>query len=135
MVGGVAIEPAMAAKHGSAAELPGAVPRCDIAGWLERFDVFFFPSTCEGSAGSVMEALASGLPVLTTPNSGSVIRDGQEGFIVPPGDIGAMTSRLRELLASPGLREAMASAARKRAEEFSLDWYGSQLARVMSASG
>ena len=46
-------------------------------------DVFVFPSLFEGSAVVTYEALACGLPSVVTPDAGSVVRDGVEGFVVP----------------------------------------------------
>jgi glycosyltransferase involved in cell wall biosynthesis len=53
--------------------------------YLLGCDVFVFPTWMEGSAKAVYEALAIGLPVITTPCAGSVVEDGKDGFIIPPG--------------------------------------------------
>jgi len=82
--------------------------------------VFAFPSIEEGSALVTYEALACGLPVVTTPNAGSVVQDGIEGFIVPIQDVGALAAALERLRADKRLRygEALAGmleqAARSR---------------------
>ena len=62
------------------------------------------------------EALAAGLPVVTTPNAGSVVRDGVEGFIVPAGDVEAFTERIHQLVRDRDLRRWMADNARRRAD-------------------
>jgi glycosyltransferase involved in cell wall biosynthesis len=49
--------------------------------------VFLLPSISEGSATVVYEAILHGLPVICTNNTGSIIRDGKEGFIVELGDV------------------------------------------------
>lgn len=90
---------------------------------LQQCDVFVFPSIEEGSALVTYEALASSLPVITTPNAGSIVRDGQEGYIVPAGDIDALSERMERLWRSLPLREAMARAARHRAEQYGWDHY------------
>jgi glycosyltransferase involved in cell wall biosynthesis len=56
------------------------------------------------------EALACGLPVLTTPNAGSVARDGIEGFIVPARDVDALARALERLRRDERLRDAMGCA-------------------------
>lgn len=61
----------------------GRVPRSEIKKLYEWADVFVLPSICEGSAMVIYEALMYGLPVITTYNSGSVVRDHVDGFIVP----------------------------------------------------
>ena len=60
--------------------LVGAVPRSQVVPHFEWADVFFMPSVCEGSATVTYEALMSGLPVIATPNPGSVVIDGVNGF-------------------------------------------------------
>ena len=50
-------------------------------------DVFLFPSLCEGSARVIFEAMESGCAIITTKNSGTVVRHSKNGFIVPPGNI------------------------------------------------
>jgi hypothetical protein len=131
MVGPVQISADVVAKHGGAVELVGSVPRAEVTQWLERFDILFFPSTCEGSAGSLMEAMASGLPVVTSPNSGTVARDGVEGYLAAYDDLEMLSSRLHQLAEDEALRRSMGTAARKRAEEFSLDWYSNKIASLL----
>jgi glycosyltransferase involved in cell wall biosynthesis len=83
-------------------------------------DVFVFPSLFEGSAVVTYEALACGLPSVVTPSAGSVVREGVEGFLVEPGDIEALASRMARLGSDPVLRATLSAAARSRAEAF--DW-------------
>lgn len=132
MVGPVAGDVARLAQRTPAVELVGAVPRGQVRHWLEQFDVFFFPSTCEGSAGAIVEAMATGLPVVTTPNSGSVVRDGIDGFVLPCGDVDQFRSRLFRLIADPEHRLQMGGAARRRASTFSLVWYSRQLKAMLT---
>jgi glycosyltransferase involved in cell wall biosynthesis len=129
MVGPVEPEIRLASYKGPV-ELTGAIPRSQVLGWLEKFDVLLFPSTCEGSAGAVMEALATGLPVITTPNSGSVVRHGIEGFICACNDISAFVQSLNRLREDPALRIRMGRTAREHSQAFNLDGYGRSLDRV-----
>lgn len=113
------------------ARLPGL--RCtshipDLADTYRAADVFAFPSIEEGSALVTYEALASGLPVVTTYNAGSLVRDGVEGFIVPIRAADELAARLDDLRARPALRREMSAAARRRAEEFTWQRYGDALA-------
>ncbi|MGO9455399.1 MAG: glycosyltransferase family 4 protein [Candidatus Binataceae bacterium] len=107
------------------------VPREKLVEYLQEADLFVYPSLSEGSALAIYEALACGLPVLTTPNSGSVVRDSIEGYIVPPRDVEALRDRIGHLLLNSGLRSAMASAARARAEEYSWNGYHMRLAELI----
>lgn len=71
----------------------------------------------------LIEAMANGTPVIGSAVGGvpEVFTDGVEGFVVPPGDVTAIRSRLKELLSSPALVEQMGQAGRKRAERL-LSW-------------
>ena len=75
--------------------------------------LFVLPSLVEGFGLVYLEALAEGLPILCTTNTGGpdVIEDGVEGFIVPPGDVDAIASVIEACLAEPGLLPAMSEAA------------------------
>jgi len=95
----------------------------DITDELPKNHVFVFPSLFEGSSKSVFEALACGLPVITTPNSGSVVRHGIDGFIVEPEDEKALGEAIQSLYANHRLREEMGVNARHLAEEFTWDVY------------
>jgi glycosyltransferase involved in cell wall biosynthesis len=90
----------------------------DVLSLYQQSDVFVFPSIEEGSALVTYEAMACGLPIITTPNAGSVARDSEEGYIVPIRNVEALCAALERLRADAPLRERMARAARARAEEF-----------------
>ena len=106
-------------------------PHAELAERYRRADVFVLPSLHEGSALVTYEALASGLPIITTPQTGSVVRDGVEGFLVPGGEIEPLAERLLELFRDPERRRDMATRARRRAEEFSWEAYGERLAAAV----
>lgn len=111
-------------------KLVGYAP--DPVSLYRQADVFAFPTVEEGSALVTYEALACGLPVVTTPNAGSVVRDGIEGFIMPIRDVDALADRLERLRADEQLRQEVGRAARKRAKEFTWDKYGTALAKTIS---
>ncbi|HXF69535.1 MAG TPA: glycosyltransferase family 4 protein [Thermoflexus sp.] len=104
----------------------GYVP--DPVALYQQADIFVFPTIEEGSALVTYEALACGLPVVTTPNAGSVVRDGVEGFLVPIRDVEALAERMERLRADERLRREMGKAARARAEEFTWEKYGDLMA-------
>jgi hypothetical protein len=127
MVGPGAGELPAVVRPGVNVELTGVLPRSMVRRRLEQFDVFLLPSTCEGSAGSIMEAMATGLPVVTTPSSGSVVRDGIDGFLVPCGDHAGFAQALQRLLEAPELRIRMGESARARVQSFDLNYYAASL--------
>lgn len=85
----------------------------------QRADVFLFPSTWEGSPKVILEAAASGLPVLARINyEPETVVDGQTGFLV--GSDEELFSRLEQLLDHSDLRRDLGRAGRKHSEQF--DW-------------
>jgi glycosyltransferase involved in cell wall biosynthesis len=127
MVGPIELEEKAVAQHRGAVELTGRKSRQDAARMLDQFDLFFYPSTCEGSAGSVMEAMMAGLPVICSPNTGSVVRDGIDGFIVPYDDVDSAVDKIAQLAANPDRRLEMGRSARARALSFDVDEYSRML--------
>jgi glycosyltransferase involved in cell wall biosynthesis len=115
-----------------------SVPHHEVHRYFQQADIFVYPSLHEGSAIAIYEALASGLPVITTPNSGSMVRDGVEGFIVSIRDVEALKEKILLLFEDRELRDAMGTNARKRAEEFTWAAYrrkaGSLLHKLLSCS-
>jgi glycosyltransferase involved in cell wall biosynthesis len=88
-------------------------------------DVFVLPSLIEGFGLVILEAMASGLPVIVTPNTGGrdIVTDGVEGFIVPIRDTSALKERLVFLQDNPDARRQMGMAARVKAEQYGWDRY------------
>jgi glycosyltransferase involved in cell wall biosynthesis len=121
---------ALAEKPANVALL-GRQPRDEVLRHLRQSDVFLFPSTCEGSAGAVVEAMACGLPVVISPNSGSFARDGVEGYIAAYDDVDALADRVATLLDDVTLRQQMGAAARARVEHFSIASYAEAIGRVV----
>jgi glycosyltransferase involved in cell wall biosynthesis len=126
-IGGLKLPTEAQRELGNDIEFVGMVPRSDVLKHYAWADAFLLPSICEGSAVSTYEALTAGLPVVCTPNCGSVVRDGKEGFIVPIRDPAAIGDRLEELAADPVHRRAMGMQARVRAAEFDYEAYARNL--------
>jgi sugar transferase (PEP-CTERM/EpsH1 system associated) len=94
--------------------LPGA--RTDVAAILRALSVFAMPSIAEGTPGSALEAMASGLPVAGTRVGGipEVVEDGVTGTLVPPSDAAAMAAALARYVADLALAAQHGAAGRER---------------------
>lgn len=128
MVGSISVRPEALAQLQAGVEVKGSVVRSAMRDEYAWADVFLLPSLCEGSAAVTYEALACGLPVVTTPNTGSIVRDGQDGFIVPVRDPEAIAVRLETFAAKPGVLGDFSRSARERSHEGTLEAYARRLA-------
>ena len=91
--------------------------RADVADILRASDVFVLSSRWEGNPLSVMEAMAAGLPVVSTAGGGvpELVQEGATGRLVPSEDAGALAQAMQALVDDPARRQAMGAAARRHA--------------------
>jgi hypothetical protein len=114
----------------------GAIPRNTMREEYLSADVFVLPTLYEGSATAHIEALACGLPVVTTPNCGTLIQDGVEGFLVPIRDATALAGRIEAIITNRQLRDEMGSRARELAlREHSWERYEERLLTALGTFG
>ncbi|GAA3757242.1 glycosyltransferase family 4 protein [Terriglobus aquaticus] len=90
----------------------------ELAAAYQQADLFVFPSLAEGFGQVLLEALASGLPILSTTHTAApdLIEDGVHGWIVPPRDVDQLAHRIRWASEHRDDLHTMAAAARSRAE-------------------
>jgi glycosyltransferase involved in cell wall biosynthesis len=108
-------------------------PREEMIGLYAEADVFVLPTLREGFPMVVLEAMAARLPVVATPIGAipDVVRDGQEGIIVPPANAEALAAALGRLLDDPALRRRMGERGRRRVEDvYSRDVVMAQLETI-----
>jgi glycosyltransferase involved in cell wall biosynthesis len=111
-------------------EILGRVSRERLPGVLAGSDAFVFPSLLEGFGRATLEAMASGLPVLTTRNAAAAVIDGENGLVLEAGDIDALAGALRRMGADPALRERMGEASARLAQAYTWDAYGGRCAAI-----
>lgn len=110
------------------------VPYSAVPELFRDADVFAFPTLADGMGLVVLEAMASGLPVIVTANGpGDLVRHGIDGFVVPIRDAGEIARCLEFLRSHADIREEMGRAARLRAQQFSWDVYAKRAADVVMA--
>ena len=110
------------------------MPNIKFAGFVKdpaelygHSSVFVLPTLDEGSAKVTYEAMACGLPVITTMNAGSLVRDGRDGFIVPIRDAGALKEKMLFLYENPDAAREMGIKARKHIESYTWETYEKSL--------
>lgn len=91
-------------------ETPGHV---DPREYHQTASIFVFPSVSDGFGRAPLEAMAAGLPVITTDRTGiaDIVTDGEEGFIVPASDAATLADRLGQLRERPSMRQRMRQRA------------------------
>ncbi len=89
----------------------------NVEDYLATSSAFVFPSECEGSAKATWEALAAGLPMISTREAGDATVDGVNGIVVPANDVDALAGAIEELYAHPERLGSMGRASRRRVEE------------------
>lgn len=116
----------------------GFESEAEVRARLAATDVFVLPSFAEGVPVSLMEAMAAGVPVVTTAIAGigELVDDGVSGYVVPPGDAGSLADRLDRLVADPELRGRLGRAGRATVEkEFAIDTEVAKLREVLVPTG
>jgi sugar transferase (PEP-CTERM/EpsH1 system associated) len=120
--------------------LPGE--RTDVPAILRGLDCFVLPSRAEGISNTILEAMASGLPVIATNVGGNaeLVEEGVTGALVPPEDPEALAREIVACFRAPQLAAARGRAGRARAEQlFSLDGmvrrYGDLYQELLAAAG
>ena len=96
--------------------------------YLKESDVYLFPSLCEGCASSGMEALAAGLPVIATRESGLPIENGIDGIIVKSKNVCEIIDALLTIKKDKTLRESIGRHAAKNISEQYCNNYNDQYA-------
>ena len=92
----------------------GLLARDDVLALFRAADASLLSSSWENFPHTVVEALAVGTPVVATAVGGvpELVRDGENGLLVPPGDTTALAAAIRRVVAEPGLRERLAKPRR-----------------------
>ncbi|AFY90182.1 MAG: D-inositol-3-phosphate glycosyltransferase [Chroococcidiopsis cubana SAG 39.79] len=107
-----------------------SLPHAALNEYYSTASVFVFPSLVEGFGLVLLEAMACGIPVITTPNTAGpdILTDGVEGFIVPIRDVAALKEKLEWCYSHPEELAQMGKAARQKAEQLTWGLYRQQLA-------
>ena len=99
-------------------EFIGRIPRENTAPYYQEASIFVLPSFNEGMSNAMLEALASGLPLIATNTGGTseLVEEGVNGFIVKMRDSQDLTDRIEILMKDEDLRKRMGEASRRKAE-------------------
>ena len=107
--------------------LPGFV---DTAEYFKKCDVYVFPSLLEGSSKSIYEAMSMSLPCIVTHNSGSVISDGEDGFIIDVANSSMIKNKMLVFKQDRCLIKKMGQAAFINSQKYSWHNYSKNVVNV-----
>lgn len=97
-------------------------------------DVFVFPTLGDPYGLVVEEAMAAGLPVISTTAAGDIrarVTDGATGLLVPPGDAQSLRDAMRRLALDPGLRERLGRAGAASVSPRTVEWWSREFVRML----
>jgi len=126
------------APLGSRVRSRGMLGENDIATVLSEADLFVWPAINEAFGMALLEAQASGLPVVAGASGGvpGIVASGETGLLVPPGDAAAFAAAMRRLIVNNDLRARMGVAARDKVErEHDLPVAAARLAEIIDRLG
>jgi len=120
----------LARERGVSAEFPGLVEKDELRRLGDHADIFLNTTTADNTPVSVIEAMAMGLCIVSTNVGGmpDLLRDGETGLLVPPGDPGAMADAVKRVLLDPALARKLSTNAATAARDFDFEevvprWY------------
>jgi glycosyltransferase involved in cell wall biosynthesis len=93
----------------------------------KKNDIYLYPTYFEGSSKTVFEAMSCGLPVITTQNAGSIVRDGMDGFIVPVNNVDSLVEKIEYFYNNRDEIEKMGKKAQEYSRKFSWKHYANEV--------
>jgi glycosyltransferase involved in cell wall biosynthesis len=100
---------------------------------LAAADVFVLPTLAEGSATVIFEALALGIPVVTTKSAGSAVTSGNEGLIVRERDAESLADAIDQIVCNRTLHRSMSAEAVTTAAEYTEAQWGDRLLAALQS--
>jgi len=116
-------------RYGETLKVFPGLPHTELYRYYSQSSVYILPSIEEGLAMVQLEAMACGLPVICSTNTGGedIIRDSVDGFVVPVRDVETLKEKILYFYEHEEERKAMGQSALERAKEFTWDKYGERL--------
>ncbi len=117
-------------EHRDRIVLAGHVPHERLHEWYSNASVFVLPSLQEGSALVTYEAMACGVPSIVSENTGSIVRDGTDGYVIPIRDVDALCDRIERLHDNVELARQMGEAAMMHVRDYTWERHAREVVRL-----
>lgn len=109
----------------------GSIPHIQMPQIYSEADLFVFPTISDGFGAVMLEAMATGLPVIATDHCGDIVEDGINGFRISIRRVDAIVEKIYEIIRSPELLEHLSRGAIATTEKFSLNAYQAKLYQAL----
>lgn len=96
----------------------------------KKCDIYVYPTYFEGSSKTVFEAMSCGLPIITTENAGSIVRDGEDGFIVPVNNVDSLVEKIEYFYHNRDKIEEMGKVTQNYSREFTWERYAKRVNEI-----
>ena len=130
IVGPIHIDVRAAEAHTPHVHFHGSTSRANADEWFRSADLFVLPTISDGFAITQLEAMSYGLPVVATPNCGSVVTDATDGFIVPARNSEALAQAIAAYVQNPLMLRKHGDLAVRKVDTFSIAKLGRALAGI-----
>jgi glycosyltransferase involved in cell wall biosynthesis len=121
VAGPIGISPEAVASAPDNMQFLGPISRSHVPDMYDSADIFVLPTLSDGFAITQIEAMAHGLPVITTPNCGKVVTDGEDGRIVPAADAPALAAAIEGMASNRAALLKMSHNAIRTVQRFSVE--------------
>jgi glycosyltransferase involved in cell wall biosynthesis len=130
VVGPIGISPEAVKSAPPNLRFHGRANRDEASRWYGNADIFVLPTLSDGFALTQLEAMAHGLPVITTSNCGAVVTHDVDGLVVAAGDASALAAAIQSYVADPARLQAHQAGAREKIGQFTLGHLARNLASL-----
>ena len=111
----------------------GHVSKETIKNIYSQSDIFVLPSLSDAFPSSHLEAMACGLPVIITNTCGNIIKDGVDGYVIPPRDSKNLAKKIEEIVENRCLRDSMSIKAREKIKNYRVENYFQNLKKAIDS--
>ena len=130
VVGGIDIQGEAIAPYQDKVHFQGSVPHGQMPQIYHDADLFIFPTISDGFGAVMLEAMATGLPVIATDNCGDIVEDGVNGYRIPIRESEAIVAKIDLLRKEPQLLKELSLGAIATSQRYNMEAYQSKLARI-----
>jgi glycosyltransferase involved in cell wall biosynthesis len=134
LVGNIGLKPDVVTEYSGIVNFAGAIPHSKMAGVYHDADVFVFPTISDGFGAVMLEAMATGLPVIATGHCADIVEHGYNGLRIPIRDSDGILDAVDQIIAQPDLLPHLSTGAIQTAGTYSMPAYVEKLTAALELS-